>query len=68
MWMGFRPSMPDSLPVIDAAERFPGLYMAFGHSHFGMTTGPVTGRALAARIVGEEPPIDLAPYSLSRFK
>lgn len=67
MWMGFRPSMPDSLPVIDAAKRFPGLYLAFGHSHFGMTSGPVTGRAIAALITGETPHIDLSRYSIDRF-
>lgn len=67
IWMGFRPSMPDSLPVIDEAPGYPGLFLAFGHSHFGMTSGPVTGRALAARIVGGAPHIDLSPYALSRF-
>lgn len=67
MWMGFRPSMPDSLPVIDAAARFPGLFLAFGHGHFGMTGGPATGRALAALVAGEPQSLDLAPYAASRF-
>ena len=67
MWMGFRPSMPDSLPVIDAAAGFPGLFMAFGHGHFGMTGGPATGRALAALVAGRSQDLDLAPYAADRF-
>ncbi|MEM9222909.1 MAG: FAD-dependent oxidoreductase [Pseudomonadota bacterium] len=67
MWMGFRPSMPDSLPVIDMADRHPGLFMAFGHGHFGMSGGPATGRALAAMVAGEPQEIDLKPYAANRF-
>ena len=67
MWMGFRPSMPDSLPVIDTVPSHPGIFMGFGHGHFGMTGGPTTARALARLMTGERPGLDLAPYALSRF-
>ncbi len=67
IWMGFRPSMPDSLPVIDHAPGHPGLVLAFGHAHFGMTAAPATAKAVAALIGDTAPAIDLAPYALSRF-
>lgn len=67
VWMGFRPSFPDSLPVIDEARGRPGLYLAFGHGHTGMTGGAPTGRLIKQLVTGEAPDISLAPYSASRF-
>ena len=67
LWMGFRPSMPDSLPVIGPAPGHPGLILAFGHGHFGMTGAPATAKAVAALVAGMSPPLDLAPYAPSRF-
>ena len=67
LWMGHRPSTPDSLPILGVAPRFPGLFLAFGHGHFGMTGGPPSGRLVAQLINGEKPGIDPAPYSCSRF-
>lgn len=67
LWMGFRPSTPDSLPVLGAAPGRPGLFLCFGHGHFGMTGGPPSGRMLARLIAGESSPHDLAPYALARF-
>jgi len=66
IWMGFRPSFPDSLPVI--GETLPGLYVAFGHGHTGMTGGPPTGHLVKQLIAGETPAIDLAPFSPARFR
>lgn len=66
-WMGFRPSMPDSLPVIDSVKPHPGLFMAFGHGHTGMTAGPTTGQVAADLIMGRDQKIDLKPYSIDRF-
>ena len=68
LWMGFRPSTPDSLPVLGEAPGRPGLYLAFGHGHFGMTGGPPSGRLVARLITGGTPPIDPAPYSIRRFR
>jgi glycine/D-amino acid oxidase-like deaminating enzyme len=66
-WMGFRPSTPDSLPILGPVERRPGLYLAFGHGHFGMSGGPPSGRLLARMITGQTPGIDPAPYDATRF-
>jgi glycine/D-amino acid oxidase-like deaminating enzyme len=66
-WMGSRPSTPDGLPIIDALPSQPGLVLACGHSHFGLTGAPMTGRLVAQLLSGQAPQIDLAPYRLSRF-
>ncbi|MBN9885828.1 NAD(P)/FAD-dependent oxidoreductase [Salipiger abyssi] len=66
-WMGHRPSMADSLPVIGEAPALKGAYMGFGHDHVGLTGGPKTGRLLAQLISGRTPNIDLAPYAPGRF-
>ena len=52
-WIGHRPSMPDSIPVIGPAPRNPGLWLAFGHGHLGFTLGPKTGQLIARSIAGE---------------
>jgi D-amino-acid dehydrogenase len=66
-WMGHRPSLPDSLPVIGPSSRFPSVFYAFGHQHVGLTGGPRTGELIADLIGGRTPNIDLAPFSVSRF-
>ncbi len=67
-WMGHRPSMADSVPVIGEVPGLHGAYTAFGHDHVGLTGGPKTGRILAQIISGKKPNIDLTPYSPARFK
>jgi D-amino-acid dehydrogenase len=66
-WMGARPCFPDSRPVIDRAPGQPGLWLAFGHAHWGLTLGPATGRLIADMITGATPFVDPAPYRVSRF-
>ncbi len=66
-WMGFRPSTPDSLPVLGPAPGRSGLFLAFGHGHFGMTGGPPSGKLLAALMTGNTPEIDPTPYRANRF-
>lgn len=66
-WMGHRPSMADSIPVIGEAPGLKGAFTAFGHDHVGLTGGPKTGRLLAQLIAGKTPNIDLTPYSPARF-
>jgi D-amino-acid dehydrogenase len=66
-WMGFRPSMPDSLPVIGVSLRASNVTYAFGHGHLGLTQSAGTAELVAALISGEAPPISIAPYAPSRF-
>lgn len=67
LWMGFRPSLPDSLPVIGTASRNRHVFYAFGHGHYGMTQSHVTADLVAALVAGRAPAIDLAPFSPTRF-
>jgi D-amino-acid dehydrogenase len=67
MWMGFRPSMPDSLPVIGRTRRYPNAFLAFGHGHVGLIGAPMTGRTIADLVAGRAPAIDIAPFSAARF-
>jgi len=66
VWMGHRPSLPDSLPVIGPSRATPDVIYAFGHGHVGMTAAPMTGKIVADLVAGP-PSIDIAPFSASRF-
>ena len=66
-WMGFRPSMPDSLPVIGRSPKYGNAYFAFGHGHSGLSMGALTGSLIADLVMGRTPPIDLSPYRADRF-
>ena len=66
-WMGRRPSMPDSLPVIGRSTRFANAWYAFGHGHVGLCGGAPTGRIVADLIAGRPPSIEVAPFSPQRF-
>jgi D-amino-acid dehydrogenase len=66
-WMGSRPCFPDSRPVIGRAPGQSGLYLTYGHAHWGLTLGPVTGRLLAEMMTGAAPFCDPAPYAAERF-
>ncbi|MBF6989068.1 FAD-binding oxidoreductase [Cupriavidus sp. IK-TO18] len=67
-WFGLRPSSPDSVPIIDEAPNHPGLYIASGHGHTGLTGAPMTGRLITHLITGGPAPLDPAPYGLARFR
>jgi glycine/D-amino acid oxidase-like deaminating enzyme len=67
IWMGFRPCFPDNLPVIDQVKQYPGLFVACGHGHFGVTSAPATGLALSRIMAGQPSAFDLSPFSLARF-
>jgi D-amino-acid dehydrogenase len=66
-WMGARPCLSDMIPAIGPVPRNRGLWANFGHQHWGLTLGPITGRLLAEMITGEAPTVDPAPYAVSRF-
>jgi D-amino-acid dehydrogenase len=66
-WMGQRPMMPDSIPVLGPLPRQPRVLCAFGHGHYGLTQGPTTGKIISQLVFGEPPSVDLSPFSVSRF-
>lgn len=66
-WLGARPCFADSRPVIGRAPRQEGLWLAFGHAHWGLTLGPATGRLIAEEMTGAPPFCDPAPYAAERF-
>lgn len=67
-WMGKRPSMPDSMPVIGPASKVPNVWYAFGHGHVGLCGGAPTGRVIADLIAGRTPSVtDVTPFRVTRF-
>jgi D-amino-acid dehydrogenase len=66
-WMGRRPSMPDSMPVIGPSARVPNVYYGFGHGHIGLCGGAPTGRVIADLIAGRKPAFDVTPFRIGRF-
>ena len=66
-WLGHRPLLPDSIPVISPITQVAGLYVACGHHHIGLSAGAKTGRLLASMVLGETPAIDPTPYTIDRF-
>ncbi|MGD2128969.1 MAG: FAD-binding oxidoreductase [Lysobacterales bacterium] len=66
-WMGQRPMLPDSLPVIGPMRSHPRVLCAFGHGHYGLTQGPTTGRIISELALGETPSVDPGPFSVERF-
>lgn len=66
-WMGRRPSLPDSLPVLGPISGQEGLFAAFGHSHYGLMMAPQTGEVLADFVTGQESVEDVAAFSCERF-
>ena len=66
-WLGHRPATTDSLPVLGPAASHPGLVLAFGHHHVGLTCGPKTGRLVADMVLGHHLNLDMRPYDVARF-
>lgn len=67
VWMGFRPSMPDSRPVIGPSRFGDDVIHAYGHGHIGLTLAPITAQLVADVIAGRTPSRDLKPYRVDRF-
>lgn len=66
-WMGRRPTMVDSLPVIGPAPRHRGLWFNFGHQHVGLSMAPGSALAITAMVDGTSPPLDTTPFRAERF-
>lgn len=66
-WMGCRPSIPDSLPVIDRVPTAPDVIVAFGHGHLGMTGAPATAKIVCDLVLGRRSNADISPFRIRRF-
>jgi len=66
-WLGFRPTLPDFLPVIGPSKNYKNLFYSFGHNHLGWTLGAISGKIISGMIAGENTNLDLSPYNSLRF-
>lgn len=66
-WMGHRPSLPDSLPVIGASKKHASVFYAFGHQHVGLSSAPMTARVMSELIANQPTSIDITPFRVDRF-
>ena len=66
-WLGFRPSLPDFLPVIGPSKNHKNLFYSFGHHHLGWTLGAISGKIITGMIAKENTNLDLSPYNSLRF-
>jgi len=66
-WMGRRPTLPDSKPVIGRSSKNKNILYAFGHQHIGWTLAAVTGKAINELAKGSQPNFDISPFSPNRF-
>ena len=66
-WLGFRPSLPDFLPVLGPSKNYKNVYYSFGHHHLGWTLGAISGKIISKMIANENTNLDLEPYSSQRF-
>lgn len=66
-WMGHRPALPDTVPIISPSARTGGVYYATGHGHLGLTYAATTARLMGQLIAGERTDLDLSPYRVDRF-
>ena len=66
-WMGHRPALPDTVPILSASAKTRRLYYATGHGHLGLTYAATTAHLMGALIRGETPAVDLHPYRINRF-
>ena len=66
-WLGFRPSLPDFLPVIGPSKNHKNLFYSFGHHHLGWTLGAISGKIIAEMIAEENTNLNLSPYNPLRF-
>lgn len=66
-WMGYRPSIPDSKPIIGRSPKFNNVFFAFGHGHLGLTQAAITAELITQIVTNSPPSIDVGPFSIERF-
>ena len=67
-WLGFRPSLPDLLPVLGPSKYYKNVFYSFGHNHLGWTLGAISGKIISKMIANESTNLNLSAYSSSRFR
>jgi len=67
VWLGHRPSLPDSLPVLGYSSKSKNVVYAFGHQHLGMTLAAITGEIIADLLSNKKPRVAICPYRANRF-
>lgn len=66
-WMGHRPALPDTVPIMSASAKTKGVFYATGHGHLGLTYAATNARLMADLITGAKPPLDMHPFRINRF-
>ena len=66
-WLGFRPTLPDAMPIIGQSEKNKNVFYAFGHQHIGWTLGAVTGKVIMELVQDRKPNFDISAFSPNRF-
>ena len=66
-WMGHRPALPDTIPIISPSSKMPGVFYATGHGHLGLTLSATTARLIADMVTGVKPPVDMTPFRINRY-
>ena len=66
-WLGFRPTLPDYLPVIGPSKNYKNVFYSFGHHHLGWTLAAISGKIISKMIANKNTNLNLEPYSSKRF-
>ena len=66
-WMGHRPALPDTIPIISPSSKMRGVFYATGHGHLGLTYSATTARLIADMVTGAKTPVDATPFRIDRY-
>jgi D-amino-acid dehydrogenase len=66
-WMGHRPALPDTIPIISTSSKVPGVFYATGHGHLGLTLAATTAQLIGDMVSGTKPAIDMTPFRIDRY-
>ncbi|MEX2692182.1 NAD(P)/FAD-dependent oxidoreductase [Rhizobium mongolense] len=66
-WMGHRPALPDTIPIISPSSKMPGVWYATGHGHLGLTLSATTAKLIADMVMGGKPTVDMTPFRINRY-
>jgi D-amino-acid dehydrogenase len=66
-WMGHRPALPDTIPIISPSSKMPGVFYATGHGHLGLTYSATTARLIADMVAGVKTSVDIKPFRINRY-